>query len=104
MCVFAGTCRAPSNPPAGAAVRLAGVTNYPPTRSESALMAAVAKQPTVIYFEVVGDFFSYSGGVYVPSSCGTAINHAMVRRGHLGRGLCLLGLLVPWLLVGSFNT
>lgn len=41
-------------------------------------LQAVSKGPVVIYFEVDNDFFSYSGGVYQPSGCGSAVNHAMV--------------------------
>ena len=51
-----------------------------PSRSEAALKAAVAIQPTVIYFEVADDFYYYSGGLYqaAASACTNAINHAMV--------------------------
>ncbi len=41
-------------------------------------MEAVYHRPTVIYFEVANDFYSYAGGMYVPNACGNNINHAMV--------------------------
>lgn len=56
--------------------------------SESALMAAVLRQPVVIYFAVGDDsaFWFYKGGIYNGGGCAGAVNHALVVYGFENTG------------------
>ncbi|KAL6753098.1 hypothetical protein V8C86DRAFT_2438700 [Haematococcus lacustris] len=75
-----------SNTQAGQVVQLAsgGLATQP--NSEVALQQAVARQPTVVYFEVDDQFMSYRGGVYRPRTCTNRLNHAMVVEGYSTAG------------------
>ena len=43
-------------------------------------MQAVSEAPTAFYFEANADFMQYAGGVFTSGTCGTNVNHAMVRQ------------------------
>lgn len=65
-----------------------GSTRVSPSMSQTALMAAVARQPVAFYFMVDDSFMYYSGGIYTSSSCTNSINHAMVLGECVGRNVC----------------
>jgi C1A family cysteine protease len=50
------------------------------------LSQAVAIAPTVIYFDAEFSFQLYAGGVYKPTDCTTAINHAVTVVGYQWTG------------------
>lgn len=48
----------------GSSIKLSGVNLVAPSFNEKGMMKAVARQPTVVHFDVQADFFAYAGGIY----------------------------------------
>lgn len=80
-----GTCNgsAINDASVGQTVRLQGYSSKVQQNSEAALIAAVNRQPTVVYFSVDSSFSMYAGGIYTPLASNTgAVNHGIVAVGY----------------------
>lgn len=59
-----------------------GLPTFINENSETALMIAVSRQPVISYIMVDKTLVSYAGGIYYPSTCTNAVNHAVVVVGY----------------------